>query len=139
MALEPAVYTSYMPRAQPFGRLTVMPMADGEESYKKRMGAVVTELRLARGFERQSDLADAMHVDLSTIGRWERGATLPNAFYIRELARLLGVDYAILIDPPDRLTDDVLAVSREAGATVRRELVKRSARRRARRGGGRPS
>ncbi len=113
-----------------------MPVADDEATYKKRVGAVVTELRLARGFGRQEDFATAMHVDLSTIGRWERGVTLPNAFYIRELARILDVDYAILIDPPDRLPEDVLAVSRAAGATVRREVAKRASRRRA---AGRPS
>jgi transcriptional regulator with XRE-family HTH domain len=114
-----------------------MPVADDEETYKKRVGTVITELRLGRGFRQQAAFATAMHVDVSTIGRWERGDTLPNAFYIRELARLLDVDYAILIDPPDRLSDDVLAVSRVAGATVRREVVKRAARRRL--GGGTPS
>jgi|GEM_PF-5424526 transcriptional regulator with XRE-family HTH domain len=114
-----------------------MPVADDEETYKKRIGTVITELRLGRGYERQTEFATAMHVDVSTIGRWERGVTLPNAFYIRELARLLEVDYAILIDPPDRLSEDVLAVSRVAGATVRREVVKRVSRRR--RGGGKLS
>ena len=136
MAAQPALARAYMPSGPSIGRLTVMPVADDEETYKKRMGAVVTELRIARGFRRQEDFAIAMHVDLSTIGRWERGATLPNAFYIRELARVLDVDYGILIDPPDRLSDEVLAVSRAAGATVRRELAKRASRRR---GGGRPS
>jgi transcriptional regulator with XRE-family HTH domain len=126
-----------MPWGSRFRPPTVTPVADDEQTYKKRMGAVITELRLARGYGRQTEFATAMHVDLSTIGRWERGVTLPNAFYIRELARVLDVDYATLIDPPDRLTDDILAVSRVAGATVRREVVKRAARRR--RSGGKPS
>lgn len=111
-------------------RSTVMPVPDEtEDSYGKRLGAVLTELRLARGMPRQQDLAERMSRHVSTIQRWETGGTMPNAWNIRELAAALDVDVSILLYPPDQLSPDVLAVSRAAAATVRREMVKRSVRR----------
>jgi transcriptional regulator with XRE-family HTH domain len=110
---------------------TVMPMSEPEteESYGRRLGAVITELRLARGFERQQDLADAMHRHVSTIQRWETSGSMPNAWNIRELAEALQVSVDTLLYPPDQLDPATLDVSRAAAATVRREMVKRSARR----------
>lgn len=111
-------------------RSTVMPVPDEtEDSYGKRLGTVLTELRLARGMPRQQDLAERMSRHVSTIQRWETGGTMPNAWNIRELAAALDVDVSILLYPPDQLSPDVLAVSRAAAATVRREMVKRSVRR----------
>jgi len=110
---------------------TVMPMSEveTEESYGRRLGAVITELRLARGFVKQQDLADAMHRHVSTIQRWETNGSMPNAWNIRELAEALTVDVVTLLYPPDHLSADVLDVSRAAAATLRREMVKRAARR----------
>lgn len=112
-------------------RSNVAPVADDEATYKARLGAVVTELRLARGFARQRDFAVALSVHESTVQRWESGGTLPSAWDIRSLARVLDVDAGLLIDPPDHLPPEVLDVSRAAAATIRRELVKRAGRRRA--------
>lgn len=100
-----------------------------EESYQKRLGAVITEIRLARGFVRQQDLADHMHRHVSTIQRWETAGSMPNAWNIRELAEALAVDVGTLLYPPDQLSPEILDVSRAAAATVRREMVKRTARR----------
>ncbi|HEY8817443.1 MAG TPA: helix-turn-helix transcriptional regulator [Candidatus Limnocylindrales bacterium] len=100
-----------------------------EESYGRRLGAVITEIRLARGFDTQQQLADAMSRHVSTIQRWETNGSMPNAWNIRELAEALTVDVATLLYPPDHLSPDVLDVSRAAAATVRREMVKRAARR----------
>lgn len=113
---------------------TVMPMAEPEteESYARRLGAVVTELRLARGFATQQKLADAMGRSVATIQRWETAGSMPNAWNIRELAEALSVDVSTLLYPPDQLSADVLDVSRVAAATVRREMVKRAARRKSR-------
>jgi len=110
---------------------TVMPMSEpeSEASYGRRLGAVITELRLARGFAKQADLAEAMGRHVSTIQRWETSGSMPNAWNIRELAEALTVDVGILLYPPDQLPPDVLEVSRAAAATVRREMMKRSARR----------
>lgn len=111
-------------------RSTVVPVPDEtEESYGKRLGAVLTELRLARGMPRQQDLADRMGRHVATIQRWETAGSMPNAWNIRELADALSVDVGILLYPPDALSPDILDVSRAAAATVRREMVKRSVRR----------
>lgn len=104
-------------------------MAEDEGTYRLRFGAVITELRLARGYRRQADFATALSVHESTVQRWESGGTLPNAWDVRNLARVLTVDPGLLIDPPDRLPEDVLDVSRAAAATVRREVAKRVGRR----------
>ena len=113
---------------------TVMrvPEDETEESYALRLGAVITELRLARGMARQQDLADRMGRHVATIQRWETAGSMPNAWNIRELADALEVDVGTLLYPPDQLSPDILAVSRAAAATVRREMVKRSTRRKAR-------
>lgn len=133
MTSSAAIRQPYLPWGPAFRGPTVTPVADDELSYKKRIGAVITELRLLRGFPRQQDLADTLNVHVSTIGRWETGTTMPDAYGIRELARVLNVDYGILIDPPDRLPPDVLDVGSVVAATLRREVVKRAARRRGRR------
>ena len=109
-----------------------VPEDETEESYGRRLGAVITELRLARNMPRQQDLADRMGRHVATIQRWETNGSMPNAWNIRELAEALEVDVATLLYPPDQLSPEILAVSRSAAATVRREMVKRSARRRAR-------
>lgn len=125
-----------------YGPLTVVdvPYADDgldEETYKKRLGAVITELRLARGFVRQPDLASAVNVSARTVGRWENGITAVTAWDLRTLADVLKVPVAVFLDPPDELDYDTLDVSYQAEATLRREMLKRRARRH--RGGGTPS
>ncbi|WP_441245221.1 helix-turn-helix transcriptional regulator [Kitasatospora sp. McL0602] len=47
-------------------------------------------LRVKSGFTQES-LAEAMGVDRSTIGRWERGGTSPQPWQMAKLGRLLGV------------------------------------------------
>lgn len=112
--------------------VTPMPEPETEESYGVRLGTVITEIRLARGFDTQQKLADAMGRHVSTIQRWETNGSMPNAWNIRELAEALAVDVAVLLYPPDSLPADVLDVSRAAAATVRREMVKRAQRRKPR-------
>lgn len=82
-----------------------------EESYGKRLGAVITELRLARDMDTQQKLADRVGRHVSTIQRWETNATMPNAWNIRELAQALQVDVATLLYPPDQLTPEILDVA----------------------------
>lgn len=102
---------------------------DTEDSYGRRLGAVITELRLARGFDTQQKLANKMGRHVSTIQRWETGGSMPNAWNVRELADALSVDVGTLLYPPDQLAPEILDVSRAAAATVRREMVKRASRR----------
>lgn len=116
-------------------RSTVRGMSEteSEDSYGRRLGAVITELRIARGFRTQQLFANHMHRHVSTVGRWETAGTMPNAWNIRELAEGLNVDANLLLYPPDQLPEDVLDVSRAAAATVRREMTKRAARRKPKR------
>ena len=125
------VRPAYMQRrfGEPGHIVVRMPEPESEESYARRLGAVITELRLARGYEKQQDLANAMGRHVSTIQRWETAGSMPNAWNIRELAETLKVDVSVLLYPPDQLSADILDVSRAAAATVRREMVKRTARR----------
>lgn len=102
---------------------------DTEDSYGRRLGAVITEIRLARGYDTQQKLADHMGRHVATIQRWETAGSMPNAWNIRELAEALSVDVGTLLYPPDHLSPDILDVSRAAAATVRREMVKRAVRR----------
>lgn len=127
-----------MPRALGYRGPTVVQMAEveTEESYGRRLGAVITELRLARGFRTQQAFADHMSRHVSTIQRWETAGSMPNAWNIRELADGLGVDVATLLYPPDELRPEILDVGRAAAATVRREIAKRSARRKPKAGQG---
>lgn len=101
-----------------------------EKSYKKKLGAVITELRLARGYRRQSRFATAVHVSERTIIRWENGQTSPTAWDMRELADRLEVPVSVFLDPPDRVDLEALSLGYAAEATVRREMMKRQSRRR---------
>lgn len=129
-----SVTAAYMAWGPGRSRATVMAMADDEGTYRARLGAVITELRLARGYRRQVDFAEALGVHESTVQRWEAAKTMPSSWDVRNLSRVLGVGASILLDPPDRLPPDVLAVSQAAEATIRREIVKRT-NRKGRRGG----
>ena len=106
-----------------------MPVDDDESSYRLRLGSVITELRLARKMPRQEDLAKELGVHVSTIQRWETGKTMPNARDVRDLSDVLKVDCSVLVNPPDRLSEDLLDVSYAVGLTLHREMVKRAARR----------
>lgn len=117
-----------------------MPYADDgldEEAFKKKLGAVITELRLARGYTRQPDFAKAVNVSARTVGRWENGRTAINAWDLRALSDVLEVPVGTFLNPPDQLDPDELRVNYAAEATLRREMLKRRARRQ--RGGGAPS
>lgn len=109
--------------------ITVGLVTDDEASYRIRLGAVITELRLKRGMKRQDALAQELGVSASTVQRWETGKTQPSAWDVRALATALSVDCGLLVDPPDRLPVDVLDASHAVGVSAHREMVKRAARR----------
>ena len=56
----------------------------------------ITRYRLIQGWT-QGELARRLEVALSTVQRWEQG-TRPHPKTLRELAQVLGVDTAILVD-----------------------------------------
>ena len=100
-------------------------VTEDKATYKVRFGAVLTEVRLARGYARQLDLAEALGIHESTVQAWEAGHSLPDAWNIRNLAAkaVLNVDPGILIDPPDHVDLDALDVGAAAAATIRRKLA----------------
>jgi len=53
-------------------------------------------LRMKKGFSQQQ-LSDAMHVDRSTIAKWETGDRLPDAAMISRLSDCLGIDVGELL------------------------------------------
>lgn len=114
-------------------RVVDVPYADDgldEDAYKKKVGAVITELRLARGIKRQPDLAVLVNVSPRTVSRWENGHTAPTAWDLRTLSDQLRVPVGVFLDPPTYLDLDELQISYAAEATLRREMLKRQARRR---------
>ena len=55
-----------------------------------RMKEKIREFREAKGLS-QTELADALGVDQTTVSAWERGVAEPTMFNLRRLADILGV------------------------------------------------
>ena len=55
-------------------------------------------LRVEKGLSQQQ-LAEWLHVDRSTVAKWESGNRLPNAAMLTRLSQCLGVDVGVLLDP----------------------------------------
>lgn len=55
-------------------------------------------LRVERGLSQQQ-LAEWLHVDRSTVAKWESGDRLPNATMLTRLSQRLGVDVRVLLSP----------------------------------------
>lgn len=112
--------------------VATMPYADDgldETTYKKKLGYVLTQLRLARGYKRQGDFADAIRSSGRTVLRWENGQTAPTAWELRLISDVLEVPISTFMDPPDELDFGDLRISYSAEMTVRREMLKRQQRR----------
>ena len=58
--------------------------------HTKRSDSVngIAELRMKAGLKQQ-DLADALHVDRSTIAKWETGAAFPTGKKLPQVAKVL--------------------------------------------------
>jgi transcriptional regulator with XRE-family HTH domain len=65
------------------------------------LGMLIRQARERRGM-RQTDLAAAIHVGLSSISGWERGTQAPSAAILPALARALGV--TLVADPDGTFT-----------------------------------
>ncbi len=59
-------------------------------------GELLRQLRTERGLSQQQ-LADQMHIDRSSIARWETGARLPDIAVISQLSACLNADIAQLL------------------------------------------
>ena len=61
-------------------------------------------LRIEKGYSQQR-LADALHVDRSTVTKWETGDRVPDAVMISLLSDCLGVDVAELLHASEKSAD----------------------------------
>jgi transcriptional regulator with XRE-family HTH domain len=100
-------------------------MADERAAEAKRIGRVIAQLRMARGWSQQ-DLAGEIDVGVSTVSRWERGLHEGYGSNVRKLAKALKVAPAVLrpVEPDtegqlDRIEaklDDLIALLTPGGA-----------------------
>ncbi len=89
---EPAV--SCLPALRRDCRLCAKPSGSpangGSDQVVTPSSRPLANRRVVAGYT-QEGLAEALRVDRTTIGRWERGAQLPQPWQRPDLARLLGV------------------------------------------------
>ena len=57
---------------------------------------IIREARRKRGLT-QAELAEAIHVDQSTVSAWEAGKKIPRSDRLARLARVLGIDPKALL------------------------------------------
>jgi len=89
----------------------------------------LAEYRKAAGYSQEA-LAEALRVETSTVGRWERGETRPQPWTRPKLARALGVSHEALAE----LLDDAAgldtvgsvpeSIAEEVAAPLRRDFLK---------------
>lgn len=72
---------------------------------KQRLGEAIRDARMAMDPPMtQRDLARSVGVHQPSVSAWELGKTMPSPSTVLTLAALLGLDLAVLADPPRRLT-----------------------------------
>jgi transcriptional regulator with XRE-family HTH domain len=76
--------------------MTVAPAID-PPTFAGNLGAAIRDARERRGM-RQTDLAAAIHVGLSSVSGWERGTQSPSAAVLPLLAQALGVTITVDAD-----------------------------------------
>ena len=67
---------------------------------KERLGFAIRAAMRAAGLT-QEELATTLGKSTTTVGRWVRGDTVPNALEVGPLASALQVSPLLFIDPPD--------------------------------------
>jgi transcriptional regulator with XRE-family HTH domain len=70
-------------------------MAKERDAEAKRIGRLIAQLRMARGWSQQ-DLSNEVGVGVSTVSRWERGMHEGYGRNARKLAKALKVNPAVL-------------------------------------------
>lgn len=89
------------------------------EQYAAVFGANLVVLRRLGGYLSQQQLADKLGLSKMTVGRWERGQQLPDAYEIARLCELLGATPSELLEPRE-LTAVERALLRRGEATMAR-------------------
>ncbi len=116
------------------GLRSLIPM-EGEADLQRRFAYAVSAAMAAKGWK-PPDLAKALGMHPTAVGRWVKGETLPNILTVKPLAKALSVRPEFLYDPPP-IPDYPLSeyLVREASATGTEEGIA-AARPRRRRAGG---
>ena len=74
-----------------------------EVERKERLAFAIDAAMAAQGLE-DGDLAKRIGKSATTVGRWRRGDTVPNALEILPLANALSVTLQFLLEPPPKPT-----------------------------------
>jgi len=110
----------------PFVADTVNLGMDGaRDEFLHALGSVILERRNATRFGSQGTLAKAMGVSEPTVRRWESGLSCPDAWQVKELARLLLCDELDFLRPePISARERALLkrAAKQTSQTIRREL-----------------
>lgn len=96
---------------------------------KKFFGETLRQIRIQQGFS-QKQLADMIHVDRSSVARWEKGRRLPDVYTITQLSDCLGLNVGELLDTyeSDSLKPNIIMVDDEriilnGGIPVIKEVI----------------
>ena len=92
-------------------------------------GETLRRLRMEKGFTQQQ-LADRLHIDRTSVTKWENGQRLPEAAAVSQIAAALGVDTAALlataeesVEAPNVLLIDDMPIILEGGIPTLREAI----------------
>lgn len=104
-------------------------------AFRRRLGFTLSRVRTKLTKYTQETIAQAIGVDVETVGRWERGDREPKTFELHRLAVLYDVPGDWFLFPTDSVTEldarieDQRAVSLAAGAVAssRQDLEREAA------------
>ena len=92
-------------------------------------GETLRRLRMEKGFTQQQ-LADRLHIDRTSVTKWETGQRLPEVAAVSQIAEALGVDAAALlataeesVEAPNVLLVDDNPIILEGGIPTLREAI----------------
>jgi hypothetical protein len=105
-------------RSYPFP--TVLPMDDRSADYKRAFAATLVTMRAERAVGSQAELGRRLGLSEATVQRWEdpNKPHLPDAWEVRRLAEVLGVEIGELLYP-QALTERERQLARRAARAVR--------------------
>ncbi len=111
--------------------LRSLTLVDDDAEMRRRFAYALRAAMAQKGWK-APDLARSIRRDASTVGRWEKGETVPNIFTLKTLSEALGVRPDFLYDPP-AVPDYPLSeyLVREATGEAVDEGVRRARQRRA--------
>ena len=100
-----------------------------ETALNDYFGETLRRLRMEKGFTQQQ-LADRLHIDRTSVTKWETGQRLPEVAAVSQIAEALGVDAAALlataeesVEAPNVLLVDDNPIILEGGIPTLREAI----------------